>query len=118
MALSPPYFARGGSVNAVAEFRAFVDAVGLPAVELLAELTSLHNSGDISDIPTSDKNATNVRGLCCRHVGGWAIFYATETMLCRITIIHAASLNPHSFTAVESEAANRLRILQLNGTIK
>lgn len=118
MALSPPYFAKGATVNAVAEFRAFVDAVGLPAVELLAELTSLHNSGDISDIPTKDKNATHVRGLYCRHIEGWAIFYATETKRCRITVMHAATLNPHSFSALENEATHRLRILQLNGTIK
>jgi hypothetical protein len=111
VSLQPPDFVREpGGPDAVAEFSRFATAVGEAASHLLAELAEIHNYGTLSDIPAGDEAATNVRGLYCRRVEGWVIFYSVSKP-CRITVIQAANLNPHSFSALESEAENRLRRL-------
>lgn len=110
---SPPYFAHGEpNVDAVAEFRAFVEVVGEPAASLLAELSDLHNNGQFSDIPQSDSEATAVREMYCRQVAGWVVFYTATRAPFGITVLHAATLNPHPFHARESEAAMRLHQLR------
>jgi hypothetical protein len=110
---APPYFAQGEDIDAVAEFGKFLDAVGEPASHLLAELADIQKNGTLSDIPSADDAATKVRGLHCRRVEGWAIFYAVKPAgrRCEITIVHVGSLNPHAFGALESEAATRLKNL-------
>lgn len=113
MALLMPYFAKWETVNAAAEYTRFANAVGDPAVHLLAWLAHVHNKGKLSDIPNADGASTRVRGLYCRRVEGWAIFYTAELEEgnCRIKVVHVGSLNPHSFDALESEAEGRLRHL-------
>ena len=106
---SLPYFAKGApDVDAVAEFQAFMSAVGADAAHLLAELAYTHNYGSYDDIPEADIAASQVRDLCCRIVSGWAVFYRATSNPCRITILHAATTNPHPLHALESEAARRL----------
>jgi hypothetical protein len=89
-----PYFAKGDGVNAAAEFTEFARAVGDPAAHLLAELVRIHNRGNLSNIPTADKAATKVRGLNCRRVENWAVFYAADSdgNHCRITVVHVGNL--------------------------
>src|SRR6266576_6155730 len=110
MAEEMPYFA-GGANDAVAEYEAFIKAVGDDAVHLLAELVRIHNQGSLSDIPTADKNRTNIRDLNCRCVEGWAVFYTARSTRnqCEITVLHVGSYEPNSFSALESEAEKRQR---------
>jgi hypothetical protein len=112
MAEQMPYFA-GGSVDAVAEYKAFIKAVGDDGVHLLAELIRIHNQGNLSDIPTADKNRTNVRDLNCRCVEGWAVFYAAPSIRnrCQITVIHVGKYESNTFGVLESEAEKRQRNL-------
>jgi hypothetical protein len=111
--ISPPSFAKGGTnVDAVAEFRAFVGAVGEPAASFLAELADLQNHGVFSDIPKPDISATSVNGLYCRVLVGWAVFYTARRSPFEVTILHAGTLNPHPFHLRESEAAIRLNQLR------
>ena len=60
----------------------------------------------------ADVDATAVQGMFCRRVSGWAVFYAATRSPFAITILHVASLNPHSFQALESEAETRLHRLK------
>jgi hypothetical protein len=92
MAEQMPYFA-GGAVDAVAEYKAFIKAVGDDAVHLLAE------------------NRTKVRDLNCRYVEGWAVFYAAQSIRnrCQITVIHVGKYESNTFDALESEAEKRQR---------
>jgi hypothetical protein len=107
--LRPPYFVEGSDVDVVAEFSRFIDAVGEPAAHLLAELAEYHNGlRAYAEIPLADDAETCVRGLCCRKLNGWAVFYAAEQKPVRITVVYAASLNPASFDDLEAEAASRL----------
>jgi hypothetical protein len=106
---SPPKFVKGESdVDAVSEYRKFVDAVGEPAAHLLAELAEIHNYGSLSDIPAEDSAKTSARGLYCRCIGNWAVFYTADSNPFGITVLHAGSLNPRPFLELESEAVNRL----------
>jgi hypothetical protein len=115
VSLEPPDFVReGGGVNAVAEFRKFAAAIEEPAAHVLAELAEIHNLGTEADIPASDGASTKVRGLYCRQIMGWAVFYAavSKPNPFRIVVLHVAHMNPHPFAALESEAESRLRRLQ------
>ena len=105
----PPKFVRGKGVDAVAEFKAFVVAVEKPAAHLLAELIDIQNSGAPSGIPTADGAATSVRGLYCRKLNGWAVFYTFEPKPFRIMVIYVARLSPSPFSTLEGEAADRMR---------
>ena len=109
MADQMPYFAEG----ALAEYEAFIKAIGDDAVHLLAELIRLHNHGNSSDIPAADKNRTNVRDLNCRCVEEWAVFYAAQSTRnqCQITVAHVGRYETNSFSALESEAEKRQRNL-------
>lgn len=108
----PPDFVREkGGADAVAEFRKFATAIGEPAAHVLAELALLHNHGTQSDIPAEDNAATTVRGLYCRKIDNWAIFY-TASQPWKITVLHIGHVNPHSFNSLESEATRRLRRLK------
>ena len=113
MALVPPHFVQGEGIDAVAEYRRFLDDVGEAASHLLAELADLQHRGRLEDIPEADDLATAVRGLYCRRVAGWAVFYAAQWAWnrCRIRVVLVAPLNPHPFGALESEAEARLRDL-------
>lgn len=105
MALPPPDFVRGSKVDAVGEFRRFVEIVREPAAHLLAELSEIHNG--FRAIPTED---ISVHGLYCRKLDHWAVFYAALDG--GITIVYVASSNPTPLTALEREAADRLAALQ------
>jgi hypothetical protein len=118
---NPPYFARGGDIDAVAEFTAFVTAVGDEAAFLLAELAVLHNHFYRGDIADQDRYATRARGLYCRQVADWAVFYTVRARIFGVTVVHVGNLKPHRtsaldpdlFSALESEAATRLNRLGL-----
>jgi len=111
MPISPPEFVRGDGVNAVAEFRAFITAVGQPAVHLLADLSQLQNFGSFRDIPAADGQLTRMRGLYRRIVENWVVFYTAEPLPLRITVLHASRFDPPPFATVEAEAGQRLRRL-------
>lgn len=110
--ISPPSFAKGGPVDAVAEFSAFIIAVGESGASLLAELSDLNSNGAFADIPASDSKATTASDLYCRVVDGWAVFYTARRYPFEITVLHVASLNPHPFRERESEAVRRLNQLR------
>jgi len=110
-----PFFIQGDGVNALAEYWAFIDAVGAPASHLLAEFVDIQKHGEITEFTAADYEATRVVGLYCRRLEGWAIFYIVRygsvpgQPRCLIGIVRVGSLNPHSFDAMESEAETRLR---------
>ena len=108
-----PLFIQGQGVDALAEYTAFLHAVGEPAAHLLAEFVHLQQNG-LSALRDADLNATQVIGLCCRVVEAWAVFYvAKEGSLsrntCRVGIVHVGRVNPPPFGQLESEAEKRLR---------
>lgn len=107
MATSPPKFAQlPGGDDAVMEYAKFVDAVRVPAAHLLAELADFHNFGkSLTEIPQEDAS-TSVRGLYCRQLFNWAVFYEASPP-CRITVLHVAHLGAVSFEAAECEALER-----------
>jgi hypothetical protein len=109
--MQAPFFFQGERGDAVAEYREFLDAVEDAALHLLAEFTNFQAHGTLADIRREDDAATKVRGLYCRHVEGWVVFYtaAQAGVGCQIEIILVGSLNPHSFEALENEAEARLR---------
>jgi hypothetical protein len=107
-----PWFIRGDGVDALAEYRAFLDAVGEPASHLFAELVDVQENGPLSSIIHNANNvATHVRDLYCRIIEGWAVFFHVRQAQnrCPIGIVHVGSLNPHPFDALKSEAQARLR---------
>jgi hypothetical protein len=108
---TPDFVREPGGADAVAEFSRFAAVVGGPAAHLLAEFAELHNHGVRTDIPAADEKATKVRGLCCRIIEKWAIFYSVIEP-CRITVVHVGHMNPHPFASLESEAETRLRHLE------
>jgi hypothetical protein len=108
VALPPPDFVRGSKVDAVREFRRFVEVIEEPAAHLLAELSEIHNG--LREIPIEDGKDISVRGLYCRKLNHWVVFYAAVDG--GITIVYVASSNPTPFSTLESEAANRLTRLQ------
>jgi len=74
-----PFFIQGDGVDAVAEFSAFLDAVGEPASHLFAEFVDIQANGSLSDIPEADNAATHVRGLYCRQLAGWGRLLYCQT---------------------------------------
>jgi hypothetical protein len=108
VAPSPPEFVRGDGIDAIAEFRAFISAVGYPAVAFLAELSEWHNFGTFEDVPESDSTGDKRNGLYRRIFGSWVVFYTAQPFPFRITVLHAARFNPPSFGVVQAEAALRL----------
>ena len=112
MGLPAPYFVREqGLIDSVAEFRAFVDAVGSPAAQLLGELAGMHNFGVNLDTLCKDNAATTVSGLYCRKIESWAIFYVLSPNG-KVTVVYVAGQNPHPFSELENEAERRLRRLE------
>jgi hypothetical protein len=113
MARTMPSFVKGEAINAVAEYKQFAETVGDPAAHLLAELVHMHNEGSASDVPPADKNSTKVRGLNCRSIEGWVIFYTAQSVENRfqVTILHVGNLALNSFGSLESEAEKRQRTL-------
>jgi hypothetical protein len=108
--LGPPEFVREkGGTDAVSEFRLFSETVGEASAHLLAELAEIHNFGTEDDIPEEDHRATKVRGLCCRKLRDWAVFYTTSLKPFGIIVVHVASMNPRPFDELENEAERRLR---------
>lgn len=108
MPISAPEFVRGKGVDAVDEFKAFVAAVGRPAVDLLAELVDRQNFGTPSEIPVSDGRATKIRDLYVRPVADWTVFYTTTRLPFRIIVLHVSA---KPFVVAEAEAERRLRQL-------
>lgn len=109
----PDFVREAGGADAVAEFKKFALALPESAMHLLSKLAMLHNHGApynilYADDYENDKAATDVRGLCCRLIKDWAVFYAVSRHW-EVTVVHVGHINPHSFSSLESEAANRLR---------
>jgi|SRR5580704_2067805 hypothetical protein len=101
-------FVRGDGVDAVAEFRAFVTAVGDVASTVLADLVWLHNFGTISDFPAADGRPSVNGGVYRREVQGWVVFYTTNPIPIRITVLYVSRVNPPPHATLEREAVARL----------
>lgn len=107
-----PWFMQGDGFNALAEFRGLLHAVGAPGVHLLAEFVHLQENVGVSGLPKADFATSQVDGLYCRLMEGWAVFYTAANGAihrCRIGIILVGRLNPRSLRELESEAEIRLR---------
>ncbi len=113
MPLSVPWFFKQDGKNAVAEHGAFLDAAPELAARTLAALCELQGFGSSASIPAADGKATRVRGLFCRKMKGWCLFYTADMppKPFRVIVLHVARLNGGTFDALEAEAADRLRRL-------
>ena len=110
MALEPPSFLQqSGGFDAIAEFRSFASAVGSPAAHLLAELADIKAGG--SPVPVTDDQATQVVGMFCRKIDGWAVFYRTSGSGGGLTVILVGVDDPGKFGILEGEADHRSRML-------
>lgn len=108
----PRFFKRDGE-NAVSEHFAFLEAAPELAAGTFASLCALQNSGTHASIPAADAKATRVRGLYCRKLKDWAVFYAADIAPkpFRIIVLHVARMTSGTFDFLEVEAAARLRRL-------
>jgi hypothetical protein len=111
---TPRYFRHDGK-SAAAEHLAFMDAAPEHATRLLAAMCELQNGGAPASIPAADDKATRVRGLYCRKLKGWALFYTADMppRPFRIIVLHVARLAGAAFESLEAEAANRLHRLPI-----
>jgi hypothetical protein len=108
--LPPPNFVRDAvGTDSVHEFSNFVSSVGAPAVYLLAELAFIHNHRETGSISLGAA-VPGTKGLFCRKISGWAIFYLLSGEL-EVTVILVAPLNTSEVGSLAMEAIRRSQLL-------